>query len=199
MSLKVKSAATISPVSASPPRCSFRQDRRVQDRRVRAPCFSTSHSPGPQSRRPVLSTRQCTGSRLDRGGSIGSVSARRLNVEWSGTARSRPQRQSKHGAQGQCRRDRQSGVVRLPAPRGPWSGAPSRDRRVRKPDRQAAALAQGSIMLRPIRDQVPPLWNMMAAIGIHLEWQGKGSRACEGPALLPLLDPRPNRPIHATR
>ena len=39
------------PVSASTPICSFRQDRRLL-----VPCFSTNHSPGPHSRRPVLST-----------------------------------------------------------------------------------------------------------------------------------------------
>src|SRR3954453_2811095 len=35
-----------------------------QDWRALAPCFSTSHSPGPQSLRPVLSTKRCTGSAL---------------------------------------------------------------------------------------------------------------------------------------
>src|SRR3712207_3240378 len=47
-SLVVSAEATIWPVSASTPRCSFRHDRRV-----RVPCFSTSHSPAPQSFRPV--------------------------------------------------------------------------------------------------------------------------------------------------
>jgi hypothetical protein len=32
-----------------------------QDRRVRVPCFSVSHSPAPQSLRPVLSTSRCSG------------------------------------------------------------------------------------------------------------------------------------------
>src|SRR3954454_19027141 len=31
------------------------------NRRVRAPCFSSSHSPGPRSLSPVLSTNRCTG------------------------------------------------------------------------------------------------------------------------------------------
>src|SRR3712207_1484994 len=43
-SWSVSMAATIRPVSASRPRCSF-----FQDRRVRVPCFSISHSPAPQS------------------------------------------------------------------------------------------------------------------------------------------------------
>ena len=50
-SRSVKVAATISPVSASTPKRSF-----FQDRRVRVPCFSTSHSPAPQGFGPVLST-----------------------------------------------------------------------------------------------------------------------------------------------
>src|SRR4051794_22082537 len=51
-SLVVSSDATIRPVSASTPMWSFRQDRRTL-----VPCFSISHSPGPQSFRPVLSAR----------------------------------------------------------------------------------------------------------------------------------------------
>src|SRR6266478_3135822 len=50
-SLPVSSAAMISPVSASTPIWSC-----LQDRRIFAACFSTSHSPGPQSLSPVLST-----------------------------------------------------------------------------------------------------------------------------------------------
>ena len=47
----VSSDARICPLAASNPMCSFRQDRRL-----RVPCFSISHSPGPYKRRPVLST-----------------------------------------------------------------------------------------------------------------------------------------------
>ena len=43
-----------------------------------------------QSFSPVLSTRRCTGPASDRGRNTSSVSARRLSVVWSGTARSRP-------------------------------------------------------------------------------------------------------------
>jgi hypothetical protein len=84
-SLPVSSAAMICPVSASTPIWSFRQDRRTF-----AACFSTSHSPGPQSLSPVLSTSKWTGSLPGRSGDTGNVSARRLIVEWSGAARSRP-------------------------------------------------------------------------------------------------------------
>ncbi len=77
------------PVSASKPMRSLRGDRRIL-----VPCFSSSHSPAPQSFRPVLSTRRCRGSPSLRGRGRGtsSVSARRHRVEWSGTARSSPSR-----------------------------------------------------------------------------------------------------------
>ena len=80
------STATISPLSPSTPICRFRQDRRRE-----APCFSTSHSPAPPSFTPVLSTSRCSGPvpSLRRSGTC-SVLARRLKVEWSGTARSNP-------------------------------------------------------------------------------------------------------------
>jgi hypothetical protein len=60
------------------------------DWRRLAPCLSTNHSPAPQSFSPVLSTNRCKGSALDGARSTANVSARRLSVEWSGTARSRP-------------------------------------------------------------------------------------------------------------
>jgi hypothetical protein len=57
------------------------------------PCFSTSHSPAPPSFRQVLSTSKCSGPvPLRRSGGTSSVLARRLSVEWSGTARSSPSR-----------------------------------------------------------------------------------------------------------
>src|SRR4029077_5740521 len=83
--LVVSAAATTRPVSASTPMCSLRHDRRRL-----VPCFSTNHSPSPDSFNPVLSTNRCTGSALDGGRITASVSARRLSVEWSGMARSRP-------------------------------------------------------------------------------------------------------------
>src|SRR5438094_6388390 len=70
---------------ASTPMWSF-----LQHRRTFAACFSTSHSPGPQSLSPVLSTSKWTGSPPARGRDTGNVSPRRLIVEWSGAARSRP-------------------------------------------------------------------------------------------------------------
>ena len=79
---------------ASTPRWSF-----LQDRRVLVPCFSISHSPGPHSFRPVLSTNRCKGSASPpasglgrRGWGTSTVAARRLRVVWSGTRRVRPSR-----------------------------------------------------------------------------------------------------------
>jgi hypothetical protein len=56
-----------------------------------------------------------------------------------------PQRQTEHGPERQCRQDRQGRIPALPAGRA-WLGLPGRDRLVRKPHRQAAALTQGSII-----------------------------------------------------
>src|SRR3954465_12927408 len=83
-SLSVSTEATIRPVSASVARCSI-----LQARRRLVPCFSMSHSPGPQRRRPVLSTSRCTGALPAFGRGTANVSARRLRVEWSGTGRLR--------------------------------------------------------------------------------------------------------------
>ena len=51
------------------------------------------------------------------------------------------QGQAEYGFERQRRRDRQRRVVRLTARRGAGLGAPGRDRRLGKPDCQAAALA----------------------------------------------------------
>ncbi|MEO9191725.1 MAG: hypothetical protein ABI224_17230, partial [Acetobacteraceae bacterium] len=59
--------------------------------------------------------------------------------------------------------------MRLPAGCGAPLGAPGRDCSLGEPDGQAAALAQRSIVLRPIRDLVPLLRDMMAAILIRFE------------------------------
>jgi hypothetical protein len=75
------------PPTDATPMCSLRHDLRRL-----TPCFSTNHSPAPNSFNPVLSTNRCTGSVLDGARNTGSVSARRLSVEWSATARSRPSR-----------------------------------------------------------------------------------------------------------
>src|SRR4051812_20579576 len=168
----VSADATIRPVSASTPTWSFRQDRRLL-----APCFSTSHSPGPQSFRPVLSTSRCTGSASlsDRGRGTSKVSARRAQGgmvrhgesetkqadDGADQAFGLAQGQAEHGLERQRRRDRQGGIVRLTARRGARLGVPGRNRLVREPDRQAPTLAQGGIILGPVCDPAPLLRDMM--------------------------------------
>jgi hypothetical protein len=61
------------------------------------------------------------------------------------------QGQMDHGAQGQRRRDRQGGRVWLPAGRGAGFGPPRRDCLRGEPHSQAAALAQGGLLRRPVR------------------------------------------------
>jgi hypothetical protein len=58
--------------------------------------------------------------------------------------------------------------VGLTAPCGPWFCAPGRDRLFGKPHRQAATLAQGSIIVRPVRYPILLLRNAVTAIGIGL-------------------------------
>src|SRR5271154_1702571 len=82
------------------------------------------------------------------------------------------QSQAEHGAQRQRRRDRQGRIVGLTAPRGPWFCAPGRDRLFGEPHRQAATLAQGSIIFRPVRYPILLLRNVVTAIGVGLEWHG---------------------------
>src|SRR6267378_3478526 len=183
-SLVVSAAATTRPVSASTPMCSLRHDRRRL-----VPCFSTNHSPAPESFNPVLSTNRCTGSALDGGRATASVSARRLSVECrDGEIETEqaddgadqpfglPQSQAEHDAQRQRRRDRQGRIVWLTARRSPWFGAPGRDRLVAEPDRQTSTLAQGSIIFRPVRYPIPLPGDVMTAIGIDLERHGGHSK-----------------------
>ena len=83
--------------------------------------------------------------------------------------------------------------------RGPWFSAPSRDRGLGKPDRQAPTLTQGGIIVRPIRDLVPLLRNMMAAIGIHLERHGAHPENGAPPLRRPVPDPKPVRSVQQGR
>src|SRR6201993_3313681 len=199
-SLVVNAAATIRPVSASTPMCSLRHDRRRL-----VPCFSTNHSPAPDSFNPVLSTNRCTGSALGGGPAPASVPARRLSVEWSGIARSRPSRRMTEPiSPSVCRRarrntarrrDRQGRIVRLTAPRGPWLCAPGRNRLFGEPHRQAATLAQGSIIFRPVRYPILLLRNVVTAIGIGLEGHGGHLReVVDGGSTLPSGAAQPDLP-----
>ena len=80
-----------------------------------------------------------------------------------------------------CRR------ARLTAPRGPWFCAPGRDRLFGEPHRQAATLAQGSIIFQPVRYPILLLRNVVTAIGIGLEWHDGHLRGVvDGGSTLPL-------------
>ena len=77
MARSVSVAATIRPLCASIPTCSF-----LHERRFLVPCFSISHSPGLHSFSPVLSTSRWSAP-LAQGCVPGSVTvrARRAMVE----------------------------------------------------------------------------------------------------------------------
>src|SRR5260370_889504 len=62
------------------------------------------------------------------------------------------------------------------AARGPWFGAPGRDRLFAEPDRQTATLAQASIIFRPVRYPIPLPGDVTTAIGIDLERHGRISQ-----------------------
>src|SRR6267378_240158 len=184
-SLVVSAAATTRPVSASTPMCSLRHDRRRL-----VPCFSTNHSPAPESFNPVLSTNrmhgfgagrrsrhlQCLGPPAQRG----MVRDGEIETEQADDGADQPfglpQSQAEHHAQRQRCRNRQGRIVGLTAPRSPWFGAPSRDRLVAEPDRQTATLAQSSIIFRPVRYPILLPGDVMTAIGIDLERHGRTSQ-----------------------
>ena len=207
-SLSVSTEATIRPVSASVARCST-----LQARRRLVPCFSTSHSPGPQSFSPVLSTSRCTGAaprlgsrhlqRLGPAAQGAVVRHREIEIEQLQDGADQPlglaQRQAEHGSQGQRRRDRQIGVGGLPAPAGARRCHPGRDCLRREPDRQAAAGAQAGVILGPVGHPVPLLGNVAATGRLGFERHGRGPSIREGAVVLHRPAPDANRPIHATR
>jgi hypothetical protein len=162
------------------PICNF-----FQDRRFFVPCFSISHSPGPHSFKPVLSTsswiappgarcrqRYRYGTPAERG----VVGHRQIKMEKLKDRADQPfglaQRQAKHRAQRQGRRDREIRITGLPARRGARRRLPGRNLVIGEPDGQAAALAQCRVVLRPIRH--PPLRprDMMATSGVGLMRHG---------------------------
>src|SRR5439155_9200379 len=107
-----------------------------------------------------------------------------------------PQSQAEHGAQRQRRRDRQGRIVGLTAPRGPWFGAPGRDRLFAEPHRQAATLAQASIIFRPVRYPILLPGDVMTAIGIDLERHGRISQEDYGwSSVLPSGTAQPDLPL----
>jgi hypothetical protein len=81
-------------------------------------------------------------------------------------------------ARRQRRQDRQRGILRLTSGCGPAFGIPTGNRRVAEPYRKAAALAQSSVIFRPIRHPTPLPRDVVAAIGIELERHDEDSRDC---------------------
>ena len=139
-----------------------------QARRLRVPCFSTSPSPDPHSRRPVLSTNRWMGLEHDCGRGTAKVAARRLRVEWSGTASPRSLRTEP------IRPSVSPGLVmRLAARWRAGLGPPGGDRRLREPDRETASLTQAGVVFGPIRHLMPLLRNAVTASGIGFEWHGR--------------------------
>ena len=72
--------------------------------------------------------------------------------------------------------------MRLPARSGVRLSAPSGDRRLADPNRQAAALAQGGVVLSPVGHLVAPLGDAVVARGVGLERHGRSSRIVDAAA-----------------
>src|SRR5712675_2775282 len=82
------------------------------------------------------------------------------------------------------------------SPRGPWFGAPGRDRLFAEPDRQTATLAQASIIFRPVRYPILLPGDVMTAIGIDLERHGRISQEDYGwGSVLPSGTAQPDLPL----
>jgi hypothetical protein len=79
------------------------------------------------------------------------------------------QRQTEHRPQRQRRPDRQSRVVGLTTACCARLSPPGRDRVVREPDGQTSALAQGCIVLGPVRHSVPLLRNVVPGAALALK------------------------------
>ena len=77
--------------------------------------------------------------------------------------------QPEHRPECQRRLDGQNRIAGLTASGRTGLGTPGCDRFFGEPHRQASALAQGSIVLRPVRHPVPLLGDVMTAGGIGLE------------------------------
>ena len=158
-----------------------------------APCWSSSHSPGPQSFRPVLSTNKGKGLLSLRGLGRGtsSVSARRQRVGWSGIARVSPSRPMTEPRRPSVwRRARWNTALSASAvsiAQGQTPGLPARSRArlrlpalygfVREPDHQAATLAQAGVTRAPaaeqrsqrVHDLVRLLGTVLAEVLVQLE------------------------------
>src|SRR5829696_8012818 len=193
----VSVAATIWPVSASTPRCSLRHDRRV-----RVPCFSISHSPGPHSLSPVLSTNRCKGlasppglgaparpwpGDLQGGGPAaqggvvrhGEIEAKQAH-EGADQLFGLPVRQTEHSPERQGRQDGELGIPGLATPGGARLSPPGCDCFFGEPDRQASTLAQAGVVGRPVRDLALLSRDVVAAVLVQLERHDRHPGAGKG-------------------
>ena len=100
---------------------------------------------------------------------------------------------AEHRPQGQRGCDRQGRIVRLAATGDPWRDLSRGDRLVRKPNRQAPALAQGRIVVRPVGHPAPLTRDMVPAGSVGFERHGRISDIKRGTPTWA------NNPIHATR
>ena len=84
--------------------------------------------------------------------------------------------------------------MRLTASCSARLGPPGGNRFRSEPDGQASPLAQGGVILGPVRDPVPLLGDAVTASSVGLEWHGR-IRNQEGPTLLSIQLRPPNRPF----
>ena len=95
-----------------------------------------------------------------------------------------PVGEAEHGAQGQCRQDRQRRIPGLPTPGGARLRRPRFDRLGGEPDRQAPALAEAGVVLAPVRHLASLARNMVATVLVQLEGHGGYPGVRRGGALL---------------
>ena len=132
-------------------------------------------------------TRHCQG--LGPAAERGVIRNRQIEAEQVEDRADQPfgltQRQAEAGTQHQCHRDRQSRIVRLAAPRGAWRRPTACDGLLGEPDREAAAPAQGGVILGPVG--YPPLRprDMMTAPALDLCGMAKGPERPEQRRSLP--------------
>ena len=102
--------------------------------------------------------------------------------------------QAKHDPQSQSRFDRQFGIAQLAALLPGWQSFPSCDCFIRKPDRQAAAIAKAGLILSPVRDPELLPRNVVTDGGAKFERHERDSRRRERKHAVP-SDGLTNQPI----
>ena len=104
------------------------------------------------------------------------------------------QRQAKHDPQSQSRFDRQFAIAQLAALLAGWQSFPGCDCFIRKPDRQAAAIAKAGLLLPPVRDPELLPRNEVTEGGATFERHERDSRRRERKHAVP-SDRLTNQPI----